>query len=106
MTAHLLHHTSQRLSADRPWDELDHNLLPLDQESQHNGNRQPPAGFPATIEGPMAWSGDYNGELDRYIVDLDGDDVAEVEEALESFKGTVQFPEQFVSIHLSSDIAS
>lgn len=89
MTAQFLPYTSQDFPSDYPWVELDNNLASLGQGSQHNGSRQPPPGFPASIEGPMAWSGNHNGEIDQYILELDGDDVAEVEEALESFKGTV-----------------
>ncbi|KAF2492837.1 Clavaminate synthase-like protein [Lophium mytilinum] len=44
-----------------------------------------PAGFPAKVDAPWVWSG---ADLDesKYIVKLDGTEIAEVEKALEHFK--------------------
>ncbi|PHH68037.1 hypothetical protein CDD82_895 [Ophiocordyceps australis] len=50
------------------------------------GGRGLPASFPPVVKSGMAWTGKQVGETSDYIVKLDSQDIAELEEALESFK--------------------
>lgn len=47
-----------------------------------------PAGFPAVLDSPLAWSGYQLAQQTDYILVLDEHDVREVEHALERFKST------------------
>ncbi|KAI1327877.1 hypothetical protein F5Y16DRAFT_370578 [Xylariaceae sp. FL0255] len=48
-----------------------------------------PQGFPAKMEGPMAWDGpDYEDQPDLYTNVLSKDDLAEIHEAISHFKAT------------------
>ncbi|PNY20677.1 Uncharacterized protein TCAP_07321 [Tolypocladium capitatum] len=45
-----------------------------------------PAGFPAVLDSPLAWSGHQLAQQTDYVLALDEPDVREVEQALERFK--------------------
>lgn len=49
-----------------------------------------PAGFPDAVDSPMAWVGAHFENQSQYVHLLKPEDVMEVEQALESFKG--EFP--------------
>lgn len=52
-----------------------------------------PEGFPAKIEGPIAWEGkDYTRE-DQWVVKLTEEQLQEIDDALQHFKSKLWFPD-------------
>jgi hypothetical protein len=50
-----------------------------------------PAGFPDAVDSPMAWVGAHFQDRGQFVHMLTAEDVLEVEQALESFKGDYFF---------------
>lgn len=46
-----------------------------------------PAGFPKTLEGPLVWKGTDFQDEDEYVIRLEESDKAELQQALDYFKG-------------------
>lgn len=47
-----------------------------------------PAGFPANLQGPLAWDGEtYRSHAEKYVIPLSEDEIENVNEALRHFQG-------------------
>lgn len=47
-----------------------------------------PSGFPQRLDGPLAWKGeDFEDHEHKYVYQLSVEDIKEIDDALESFKG-------------------
>lgn len=80
MTTHTVPQTSENPVSLQPWmHREDHGLAADVLSRQQNGVSQPPKGFPPLIHGP--------DKIQPHRLDLDGPDVAAVEETLNSSHG-------------------
>ncbi|KAI1499550.1 hypothetical protein F5X99DRAFT_419801 [Biscogniauxia marginata] len=81
MTAHILSSAADSFTTPLSWEQCDGSATSiLDRPSG------PPQGFPASVEGPMAWSGAQGSPVESNILQLQPADVIELETALKSFQ--------------------
>lgn len=85
MAAHAYHHFDTPRSHSTHFQD-EPSQCPLFEPSDL-GSMDLPLGLPTYLDGPSAWSGSASQQVDFYHLLLDDDDVREVENALEAFRG-------------------
>lgn len=69
------------------WEEYSARLKKLAKARPNHLNDTLPEGFPSCITGPHVWSGQDISTPEKFIVQLSGADIIEVESAIAHFKG-------------------